>query len=168
LSTAERVAGERSRRTDLEDGTSDLERPIGQVGCRPRRSDAKVDGGYGDEVTTVRHSAPIFPVSDVSAAMRHYRSLGFATREYAGGGYAYATRDVVEIHLAGVRDLDPTRTASAAYLWVDDADALAREWEAAGLVVTAPIDTDWGQHEGAHTDPYGNLIRFGSPVRPSD
>jgi hypothetical protein len=29
---------------------------------------------------------PIFPVSDVTAAMEHYRRRGFATREYEGGG----------------------------------------------------------------------------------
>jgi hypothetical protein len=59
---------------------------------------------------------------------------------------------------------DPTATAAAAYLGVDDANALACEWEAAELVVNRPVDTDWGQHEGSHTDPDGNLLRFGSTV----
>jgi catechol 2,3-dioxygenase-like lactoylglutathione lyase family enzyme len=117
-------------------------------------------------MATIRRSAPIFPVSDVAAAQDHYRRLGFTVEEYEGGGYCYATRDGVEIHLAGVHDLDPKTTTSAAYLWVDDADQLAREWEAAGVEVHAPRDTDWGQHEGAHVDPDGNLIRFGSPLAP--
>ena len=117
-------------------------------------------------MTTIRRSAPIFPVSDVAASLDHYRRLGFAVREYRGGGYGYATRDGVEIHLASVHDLDPTTTTSAAYLWVDDADGLAHEWSAAGVDVRSPRDTDWGQHEGAHVDPDGNLIRFGSPVAP--
>jgi uncharacterized glyoxalase superfamily protein PhnB len=113
---------------------------------------------------TVRRIAPIFPVSDLAQALEHYRRLGFATREYVGGGYGYVTRDSVEIHLAAVRNLDAMTTTSAAYLWVEDADALAREWVAAGVRVTKPGDTDWGQHEGSHTDPYGNLIRFGTPT----
>jgi hypothetical protein len=114
-------------------------------------------------VPTVNRIAPIFPVSDLGKALQHYRRLGFATREYVGGGYGYAAREGIEIHLAAVRHRDPTATACAAYLWVDDADALASEWEAAGVGVSRPVDTDWGQHEGSHTDPDGNLLRFGSP-----
>jgi uncharacterized glyoxalase superfamily protein PhnB len=48
---------------------------------------------------------------------------------------------------------------------VDDADALAAEWLAAGVEVGGPVDYDYGKREGRHTDPEGNLIRFGSPIR---
>ena len=41
------------------------------------------------------------------------------------------------------------------YLHVDDADEEVAE----------PEDFPWGKHEGTHTDPDGNTIRFGSPVR---
>jgi len=34
-------------------------------------------------------------------------------------------------------------------------------------VVNLPEDTEWGQHEGAHVDPDGNVIRFGSPIKHS-
>jgi hypothetical protein len=112
----------------------------------------------------VHRSAPIFPVSDLAQGLEHYRRLGFATREYAGGGYGYVTRDGIEIHLTVVRDLDPNASMSAAYFFVDDADALAREWTAAGARVTPPGDTDWRMHEGSHVDPDGNLIRFGNPI----
>jgi uncharacterized glyoxalase superfamily protein PhnB len=54
--------------------------------------------------------------------------------------------------------------SSNAYLWVDDADALAREWAATGADVRPPEDTEWGQHEGVLIDPDGNIIRFGSPL----
>ena len=30
-----------------------------------------------------------------------------------------------------------------------------------------PEDMEWGQHEGSHIDPDGNLLRFGSPVERS-
>jgi hypothetical protein len=50
----------------------------------------------------LKRIAPIFPVRDLSASLAHYQRLGFATREYAGGGYGYATRDGVEIHLGVV------------------------------------------------------------------
>ncbi len=60
---------------------------------------------------------------------------------------------------------DCRTTTSCAYLWVDDADALYREWAGAGVGgrLQAPSATDYGLTEGAHIDPDGNLIRFGSP-----
>ena len=106
--------------------------------------------------------APIFGVHDLDAAMGHYQRLGFTVRAYAGGGYGFATRDGIEIHL-GVVPGDDRRTSSA-YLFVDNADDLAATWRSAGVEVHSPQDTEWGQHEGAAVDPDGNVIRFGSPV----
>ena len=106
--------------------------------------------------------APIFPVHDLDLAMEHYRCLGFAVRRYLPGGYGFASRDGVEIHLGVVSDAD--RRTSAAHLFVDDADELTAQWRAAGAQVHGPQDTEWGQHEGAIIDPDGNAIRFGSPI----
>lgn len=108
--------------------------------------------------------APIFPVRELSVALAHYERLGFATYPYHGGGYGYARLDGCEIHL-GVVPADQTATPSSAYLFVHDADHLAEIWTAAGADVKTPDDTDWGQHEGMVTDPDGNIIRFGSPIR---
>ena len=113
-------------------------------------------------MTALRRVAPIFAVRDLDAAVTYYERLGFATRRYSGGGYAIASRDGVEVHFGVVPDDD--LRVSAAYLWVDDADDLARAWRAAGAEVHGPEDTPWGQHEGAHVDPDGNVIRFGSPM----
>ena len=82
---------------------------------------------------TLKRIAPIFAVHDLDAAMAHYRLLGFATRMYEGGGYAFATRERIEIHLGLVPDND--RRTGSAYLWVDDADELATAWRAAGVEV---------------------------------
>jgi catechol 2,3-dioxygenase-like lactoylglutathione lyase family enzyme len=113
-------------------------------------------------VSTVQRVAPIFPVRDLRAALAHYQRLGFATREYQGGGYGYATLDGVEIHLGVVHDV---RARASAYLFVEDADELARAWRSVGAEISPPEDTPWGQHEGAHVDPDGNVIRFGSPMK---
>ena len=112
-------------------------------------------------VGSLKRVAPIFPVRDVPAALAYYERLGFAVREYRGGGYGFATRDGIEIHL-GLAQQDNAR--ASAYLFVEDADALANEWESAGVEVHRPVDCEWGQHEGAHVDPDGNVIRFGSPI----
>jgi hypothetical protein len=107
--------------------------------------------------------APIFPVRDLNRSLAHYARLGFVTRPYEGGGYGFATADDVEIHLGVVTNFDEHGHASA-YLFVDDADAVAAGWQAAGIDVHPPVDTEWGQHEGAVVDPDGNVIRFGSPI----
>jgi predicted enzyme related to lactoylglutathione lyase len=116
-----------------------------------------------DVMSTLKRIAPIFAVQDLQAAMAHYRQLGFATRGYEGGGYGFATREGIEIHL-GVVPADRHQVGSA-YLFVEDADELAATWRAAGVDVHSPVDTEWGQHEGAVVDPDGNVIRFGSPMK---
>jgi catechol 2,3-dioxygenase-like lactoylglutathione lyase family enzyme len=113
-------------------------------------------------MATAHRVAPIFSVRDLDAAMDFYRRLGFSVRAYRPGvGYGFASRDGVEIHL-GVpgREHHP----GSAYLFVDDADQLAAAWQAAGIEVFTPQDTEWGRHEGALVDPDGNNIRFGSPM----
>lgn len=109
--------------------------------------------------------APIFPVADLVAALSYYRGLGFGVRHWHSGGYGFVTFDGAEIHLGVESGLD-TRTdrRASAYLFVDDADALAATWLAAGGDVRLPEDTEWGRHEGVLIDPDGNVIRFGSPM----
>ena len=54
----------------------------------------------------------------------------------------------------------------AAYLAADDADALHAEWRRAGVGETTDLfDPGFGVWEAAHTDPDGNLLRFGSPIK---
>ena len=109
--------------------------------------------------------APIFKVADLAAGLEHYRTLGFAVRAYADGyGYGFASRNGVRLHLT-INERQPNG-GGALYLEVDDADAVYSAWSQPGVkgVTTAPVDTDWGMHEGSHTDPDGNLIRFGSPM----
>ena len=116
-------------------------------------------------MTTIKRVAPIFPVRDLKVSLDHYQRLGFSVREYQGGGYGFASRDRVEIHLGTSSDGSLPHPKHSAYLWVDDADTLANEWLAAGAEVHMPEDTEWGQHEGAIEDPDGNVLRFGSPMR---
>lgn len=109
--------------------------------------------------------APVFPVSDVAAALAYYRGLGFRAREWEGGGYGFVRFGRAEIHLGEEPDLSArTDRRATAYLFVEDADALAQTWLSAGGDVRPPQDTEWGQHEGVLVDPDGNVIRFGSPM----
>ena len=115
-------------------------------------------------MSTLKRIAPVFTVRDLSSSLAYYRRLGFATRAYKGGGYGFAARDGIEIHLGVVPEGDPRSIRSTAYIWVDDADEIAQAWRSAGADVRMPEDTDWGQHEGVVIDPDGNIIRFGSPI----
>jgi catechol 2,3-dioxygenase-like lactoylglutathione lyase family enzyme len=108
--------------------------------------------------------APIFPVRDLDVALAHYSRLGFVTRKYDGNAeYGFAEAGGVEIHLGVVANRDEHARASA-YLFVKDADALAARWQAAGVEVHGPQDTEWGKREGAVVDPDDNVIRFGSDL----
>lgn len=111
--------------------------------------------------------AAIFPVRDIVAAVAHYAALGFEVEHYGGAAaYGFAERDGVHLHLAQVAELDPLSNTSAAYVYVSDARALCAEWLDADVdgQLHAPMDTEYGLCEGAHVDPDGNLIRFGSPL----
>jgi hypothetical protein len=112
--------------------------------------------------------SPIFPVTDLHRALAHYTALGFNCSAYEEGSlYGFANRDNVSLHLSVQPDLDPRVGASAAYLYVEDADALFAAWSRPGIGgVTRPVNTTpYTLREGAHIDPDGNLIRFGSPIR---
>ena len=89
--------------------------------------------------------------------------LGFTTSHH-DATYAFAHRDRLTIHLAQTDSPGIARTGSI-YMHVDDADRLATAWRQAGVEVVGPEDFDYGKREGSHTDPDGNLIRFGSPLQ---
>lgn len=120
-------------------------------------------------MVTFRSISPVLPVGDFDAAVAHYRALGFAVEVYRGTEpYAFARRGTVELHLSQVDGMDPDRSVVSVYLYVDDADALSAEWAEAGTAgrFVAPVSTDYGLREGAHIDADGNLLRYGSPLKP--
>jgi uncharacterized glyoxalase superfamily protein PhnB len=121
--------------------------------------------------TRLRSVSPILVVRDLGAALGHFATLGFDVHAYEGeAAYGFAERDDVILHMAEDPALDPVANQCAVYLYVNDADAMYAQWRAArpaGRLV-APVDTDYGLREGAHIDPDGNLLRFGSSVRGTD
>jgi catechol 2,3-dioxygenase-like lactoylglutathione lyase family enzyme len=103
---------------------------------------------------------PVFRVRDLARAIGHYERLGFSTSRH-DDDYAFATWSDLVIHLA--QDENPA--PSTLYIHVADADEVARRWREAGLEVDGPQNQDYGKREGHHTDPDGNLLRFGGPPR---
>ena len=130
------------------------------------KTDAVASGAGGQR--QLRRFSPIFPVRNLGAALAHYASLGFECSPYAhGDGYGFADRDGVGLHLEAESGHEHEHVhVGSAYLNVRDADALYAEWSRPGIGGhTAPVAaTPYGLREGSHTDPDGNLIRFGSPA----
>ena len=107
--------------------------------------------------------SPILPCSDLTRTSVHYRQLGF-TFEVHDEAYATASRDGFNLHFARTPEAT-LAPGGAVYFGVDDAEALHREWVASGAGETSALfDPGYKVWEAVHTDPDGNLIRFGSPI----
>jgi hypothetical protein len=87
---------------------------------------------------SLQHIAPIFPTADMDAMRDHYEALGFAVHVH-GGGYGTVARDDIRIHFKLVPDMGPATERGAAYVGVDDADALHAEWRAAAVGETSDL-----------------------------
>jgi uncharacterized protein len=123
------------------------------------------------EGKAVRRAVPILATGDATRALAHYAALGFETEQWEGGGYGFVMRNGVELLHIGEREgFDPAANTVSCYLHVQDADALYAEWAAADVPgeLVAPFDTDYGLREGSHTDPDGNVVRFGSSIASGD
>jgi len=109
---------------------------------------------------------PVLLWRDVPAALEHYRRLGFEAVAYGDGThYGFLSRDGVQLHVTRVDGEGLVATDDvAAYLYVDDADALLAEWRAAGVEgrFDDAYDTEYELREFCHVDPAGNLLRVGS------
>jgi len=107
---------------------------------------------------------PIFKVADVTRSVAWFERAGFET-SFHDDTYAFARRDRdLTIHLAQA-DGDESPGHGALYIHCQDAGRVAEEWKQAGIEVNGPRDEDYGKREGSITDPDGNVIRFGSPIR---
>ena len=116
-------------------------------------------------MATLQSIAPIFPTSDMEAMRAHYEaSVSTCTSMGAATARPLVTASA---STSGDARLGSGGERGAAYLAVDDADALHAAWRAAGVGETGDLfDPGFGVWEAAHTDGDGNLLRFGSPAQP--
>ncbi|MCR3770139.1 VOC family protein, partial [Pseudomonas aeruginosa] len=108
----------------------------------------------------MERAIPTFPCRDLDSASAFYQSLGF----HLGARYptyAILQRGALELHLSLFEALEPKTNCSAAYLRLEDAQALHRQAAALGLGgqgiprITALEDQPWGMREFALVDPDG-------------
>jgi catechol 2,3-dioxygenase-like lactoylglutathione lyase family enzyme len=105
--------------------------------------------------------APILHVADARASVDWYAQLGFEIEsEHVFGPnmplYLRLRRGPAQLHLSEHRlDGGPV---THVYLYVEDVDSVI----SAGAVAE---DCPWGMREARLTDPDGNEVRVGSPLR---
>jgi hypothetical protein len=116
----------------------------------------------------------ILPCNNLDASERFYNRLGFmrSTGQWpppgepdtyrmlsnGKGGYLHLT-DAVEGWLV------PGRNPFGLYLYLEDVDALAAEFQDEIIGSHAPEDKPWGMYEFALSDPDQTLVRIGWPTR---
>ncbi len=115
--------------------------------------------------------APILGSRDLEATRSFWERLGFEEVGLWPREYLIVARDGVSLHFFFSASLDPWRSDSGCYLYVDDADALFAEFSSVGLpgegiprLHGSPEGTDYGLREFAVVDADGNLVRIGSPL----
>jgi uncharacterized glyoxalase superfamily protein PhnB len=122
----------------------------------------------------ITSSAPVLLVRDVIAAADYYRdALGFTSRHVYGEppDFCIVHRDDHHLMLAKV-DANSIKPhghirpgMSSAYFWVDDADALHAQLQAAGTRIDHALGTKpYGVREFGIRDIDGHDIRFGQIV----
>jgi catechol 2,3-dioxygenase-like lactoylglutathione lyase family enzyme len=110
-------------------------------------------------------AVPLLPSPDLDATLAFYRGLGFESTgaPHEEWDYLIVRRDRLELHFVG-----PTagsRAPGSCFIYVDDADAVFREWEAgvaAPARIEPPIHTNFGMRAFKLFDPDGNELRVGS------
>lgn len=111
-------------------------------------------------------SGPVLPVPDVELAVTYYCSVLRFTRDFVMGDppdHGSVTRDRVGIQFTlPPKPYDASGYPGWTYLFVDDVDALAAEYERRGVTFTQPLTThDHGMREFEIRDLNGYRLRFG-------
>ena len=116
-------------------------------------------------------SAAVLQVRDVVASRKFYlEELGFEQGSLFGEPpvFCIVGRDTVTLFLDKARDgTVPVNQYWAAYIYVNDVDALHAGYVARGLdIPRAPEDMPYGCRDFDVRDPDGHLIAFGQDLRP--
>ena len=111
----------------------------------------------------LRSASPVLCVRDIAPAAAALERLGFRMQGSAGDPPSWASiqRDAVEIMLLCGNFPDPAQDW-AAYIWVDDVDALHAEAVERGAALKGPpADQPYACRQFEAVLPDGRLIAFG-------
>ena len=114
---------------------------------------------------TLRFAAPVFCVADIATTLAYFQDrLGFTMQGSAGDlpSWASMQRDGVEIMLV-CGDYPAPASDWAAYIYVEDADALHADLKARGAdLLSGPVNKPYGCREFEARLPDGRLLAFGA------
>jgi catechol 2,3-dioxygenase-like lactoylglutathione lyase family enzyme len=127
------------------------------------------------EPVRLTHSAPILIVRDVRAAAEYYRDkMGFTLGTLFGDppSFTIISRDGLYVMLKQVANpaqIVPKRNVALGlwdmYFWVNDVDALHREFVSSGATINYGLcDQEYGCREFAVLDLDGHSVGFGQIV----
>ena len=116
----------------------------------------------------------ILPCNNLDASERFYNRLGFtrSVSQWPPPGEPDTYRLLSNgkggyLHLTNAVDgwLVPGRNPFGLYLYFEDVDALAADFQNEIIGKTGPEDKPWGMYEFALSDPDETLVRVGWPTR---
>ena len=118
-------------------------------------------------------SMPVLQVSDVTKSVKFYcEKLGFTSHGTWGDGpdFAIVQRGTVTVALDRSRDSGtvPLNQYWAAYIYVEDANALHDEFAGRGVDIARELENmPYGMRDFDIRDPDGHLIAFGHDLDPA-
>jgi len=104
----------------------------------------------------------ILPCNDLDASERFYNRLGFSHSDNQPDTYRMLSNGKGgHLHLTNAVEgwLVPGKNPFGLYLYIEDVDAAAREFQ------KSPEDKPWGMYEFSMSDPDETLVRVGWPSR---
>ena len=117
-------------------------------------------------------SMPVLQVADVARSEAFYcDTLGFRSHGAWGDGpdFVIVQHGRVTIALDRSRDGSPAPTNQywAAYVYVEDADALCEAWRGKGVEIVRELEeAPYGLRDFDIRDPDGHIIAFGHDIQP--
>ena len=118
----------------------------------------------------VSHAATVFPVKDVRKTADFYRDeLGFEITFEWGDPIRYAVtnrEESVFLHFSKMdSDFTPPADHTMLYVFVDDVDAIYKEFESKNVDISNPIgDREYGMRDFDVRDPNGFILSFAKHI----
>lgn len=109
-------------------------------------------------------SIPVLRGSDYPASRAFFEALGFVCVEEGGNPARFGIfrRDKAAVFVDTWHGADAEAAPNwRGYFHADDVEALAAEFQFAGIAVEGPRDTEYGMREIEVVDPDGNRLCFG-------
>ncbi|MFF2349569.1 bleomycin resistance protein [Kitasatospora sp. NPDC058115] len=127
----------------------------------------------------VESTVPILPCQALPPVLEFYTALGFEVtlHQKSPNPYAVVQRGAIQLHFFGMKQYDPGASYSTCLVRTDDVDALHAAFQEGlrsaygrvptrGLPRIGPVgDTSHGVRQFLVTDPGGNCLRIGQPIR---